>query len=138
MNRKALNTRRVYTFEQILRPMPKRMVKEYPIGKLRELALRVWRGEGARGKPPVVVAGRGIACSSGLTSYNEGRRIELARHHRAKLVLIHEMVHFFSYGSHGPRFMRMYAYLLVRYCGYKHRWVNAAWNVARGTHDWTD
>lgn len=133
MNLQARYTRRAYRFEQVLQPMPGRLLRDTPMRILRELALKIAREEAPQHAHKLqVVAGRGTMYGGGLTSFCQRKRIELARHHRRKLVLLHEMAHWLGHNDHGPRFMRTYIYLLCRYAGIERRYLNASWRKVGG------
>ena len=109
--RKARDTRAVYRWEDRIRSGSQYAA---PIGALRSLARRVWREHG-KGSCPEVRAGRGIPFTGTLASYSMGRLIVLARHHRDKVVLLHELTHALGPSTHGRRFQNLYAELLERY-----------------------
>lgn len=143
MSRSARHTKLAYRFDQVMRPMPTRLIKDRSIGTLRNLAGVVARWEAPdRAHRLEVVAGRGLPASvGGFTSYCAGNRIELARHQRSLIVLLHELAHWLTPPSridHGPSFMRTYMRLLHRYAGMRRYHLNEAWRVAVGTHYWVD
>ena len=109
--RRAADTRKVYAFEDQL---PRRPAG---IRSLRRLARRIWRAYHRRGnRCPAVIAGRGIPSNGTLASYCLGyTEIVLARQHRNRMVLIHEMTHALGPRTHGIRFQNLYAELLDRY-----------------------
>lgn len=117
-----------YKFEQRLSPVPRRMANETSMAALRRFAERIWRDEGCTKPLPRIFAGRGIRSEGGWTScFMTGHYyIVLARQHRCRLILLHELCHAMGYYGHGWQFVRHMQYLLVRYCGYKRRWVNEA------------
>ena len=109
--RRMIDTRKVYAFEGEL------PARDTPIRRLRALIRRIWReNTGRRDTCPVVLAGRGTPFGGQLASYCHGRaRIVLARHHRSRVVAIHEVVHALGPVTHGRRFQNRYADLLARY-----------------------
>ena len=123
--RRARDTRAVYRLEDILRVGARRE----PIAALRALAGRVWRDYisehsltkfSGRRRPgnrcPTVIAGDGIRWQGEWCSYCLGRsKIVLARHHRDRIVLLHELTHALGPVTHGKRFQNLFAELLARY-----------------------
>ncbi len=110
--RKARDTRAVYRWEDELRSGGRHSAS---MRTLRRLAHRVWHEHG-KGSCPEIKAGRGIPFTGTLASYCMGRRlIVLARHHRDKVVLLHELTHALGPVTHGRRFQNLYAELLERY-----------------------
>lgn len=112
--------RRMYRFEGSL-PKNRKLHNELPIKKLRELAYQVAADYDR--EPPKVVAGNGVPSADGSTlcSYSAGPRIELARHHRCKLILLHELAHWLSGRDkiiHGPAFSERYFELVEKYIGF--------------------
>ena len=111
--RKARDTRRVYAWEDDLRAGGRYRAS---MGALRSLALRVWRDYGRGNRPPAVIAGRGIPSNGSLASYCLGSTvIVLARNHRDRVVLLHELTHALGPVTHGNRFQNLYLELLERY-----------------------
>ena len=78
---------------------------------LRSLARQVWR-ELARVDPaPAVVSWPGSA-----SWYDPAKhRIELARNHQTRVMLLHELTHALGHDDHGRRFQSCFADLLARY-----------------------
>jgi hypothetical protein len=115
----AVETRRLYRFEDLALPIvAKYPVSDAPMKTLRSFATRVWRAETTR-KMPKIVAGAGVLGPAGtLYSYcnwPERSLIVLARHHRNRSVVLHELVHALGYGTHGRGFVRKYFDLLAKY-----------------------
>lgn len=113
------NTRRLYRYEfdyiHIRSP-------EIHMRTLRALGRRIWVGERrSLDLMPSIVAGDGIqvegyhAASFYDTTFN---RIVLARHHRTRTILAHEMTHALGYDNHDERFIRKYFALLANYCNF--------------------
>lgn len=111
--RKARDTRCVYAWEDQLRAGGR---YQAPVAELRALARRIWKAYGPPGnRAPSVIAG-GLRWGDAWCSYCIGRRlIVLARHHRDRVVLIHEMTHALGPITHGNRFQNLFAELLTRY-----------------------
>ena len=131
--RRSRDTRAVYQLEDILRAGARRE----PIAALRALAGRVWRDYVSKhslrprsehsltqlstrrllgNRCPTVIAGDGIRWQGEWCSYCLGRsKIVLARHHRDRIVLLHEMTHALGPVTHGKRFQNLFAELLERY-----------------------
>lgn len=125
--RKMLDTRAVYRFERVCESaFPESITKDVPMAELQALAARVWADYG-RSHELYVRADTGTSHCGKKVSYCqtggiEGRRyadIVLARHERRPYVLLHEMAHALGNHNHGPRFVRCYVQLLVRYGGMK-------------------
>ena len=97
--------------------------EDRPMAYLKRLARKIWAKEAPKGRRfPEIRAGRGCPSRTTLTSYCLGfTEIELARHHRNILVLIHELTHALGPCIHGPRFVSLYFRLLHKYAGYN-RW----------------
>lgn len=99
---------------------------DVPMGTLQALTVQVWAGEEDRLKkrpPPEVVATKGCWYGRHWYSayYHDLHRIELARHQRSVVTLLHELAHALArsiVGTHGPNFQRTYLSLLVKYGGY--------------------
>lgn len=131
-NRRAADTRWLYRLEDETFRFNRHATADRPIGSLRRLAARVWRAEAPGRRMPEVVASHGLRWGGRLTSFCEGfSRIELARHHRSVLVLLHELTHALGPCVHGPRFVRLYFRLLHQYAGYS-RWFLQGIASARG------
>lgn len=113
-DRKARDTRAVYRWEYELQSGGR---YDAPMRELRALARRIWRDRGRRGnRCPLVIAGRGVRFGGQWCSYCLGfSLIVLARHHRNRVVLIHEMTHALGPMTHGNRFQNLYAELLEQY-----------------------
>lgn len=90
------------------------------INFLRTLAARVWKAEAPKGKRmPTIKATNGLRYGGVYTSFCIGfTHIELARHHRNILVLLHELTHALGPCQHGPRFVQRYFPLLWKYANY--------------------
>lgn len=116
MNREA--TRKLYHFERRYIEVVLAGVDE-PMEDLQALAWAVWHDHtDHRRTLPDVVAGRGIPATGRFVSFQMGQRIELARHQRNRIVLLHEMAHWLTPLSkldHGPAFCRTYFMLLGFY-----------------------
>lgn len=117
--RRAAETRRFYAIEEeCTDPV---LLRELPMHRLQALGRRIWEGCGRKGDCPPIVAGRGVEQAGRLLSYYEdgkgGQRVHimLARNHRCKQVLIHEMVHALGYGTHGIGFQGVYFALVGGY-----------------------
>ena len=91
------------------------------MAKLKKLLKKVWHEEDTRGlSHPYVVAGKGTLHNDAFTSYTTGfSYIQLARHQRNSLVLLHELTHCLGFHTHGRRFVKRYFDLLVKYLGYE-------------------
>jgi hypothetical protein len=116
----ASDTRWLYRLEDKTFRFNRRAVERRSIRTLRSLALRVWKREAPNRSLPRIVAGRGTR-TKGYTfqSFCEGfSYIELARHQRTILVLLHELTHALGPCVHGPKFVRLYFRLLREWAGY--------------------
>ena len=121
--RRARDTRWLYQAERTLLKGNDHANADRPIGYLRSLAKRVWKAEAPEGRRmPSIKATRGMKYGDSLTSFCAGfTEIELARHHRTVLVLLHELTHALGPYQHGAKFVRLYFHLLKKYAGYN-RW----------------
>lgn len=130
---RSSDTRWLYRIEDETFRFNRYATADRPIESLRRTAARVWANEAPRGRRlPEIVASEGLRWSGRLTSFCEGfSRIELARHHRTVLVLLHELTHALGPCVHGPRFVRLYFRLLHQYAGYS-RWFLQGVAAGRG------
>ena len=121
--RRSAETRWLYGVEAAALGHNKFAWQDRPMNYLRGLAQRIWKTEAPKGRRfPAIRAGRGCPSGRYLTSYCLGfTEIELARHHRNVLVLIHELTHALGPCIHGRAFVRLYFRLLHKYAGYN-RW----------------
>lgn len=115
--RRAAETRWLYRMESTMLKSNTYANCDMPIEYLRRLAKRVWDAEAPPGrKLPTITAGAGVSWGGQATSYCEGfTEIVIARHHRTVLVLLHELTHALGPCVHGPKFVRLYFYLLRKY-----------------------
>lgn len=123
--RRMLDTRAVYRFERTCEhAFPTAIVQDRPMAELQALAAKVWADYG-RTHELYVRADTGTSHCGKKVSYcqtgrAEGRKyadVVLARHERRPYVLLHEMAHALGNPNHGPRFVRCYVQLLVKYGG---------------------
>ena len=108
--------RRFRKFESELFSLP--VHPECSMSCLRNFLQRVWLSYGCNKVCPTVVAGRGSVFGGGLSSYEQGGRIVLARQHRCKIVLLHEVAHYIANDPppyHGQKFFAVYRELLFKY-----------------------
>lgn len=119
--RRAVETRRLYRFEEIFAESSLgKVCRERSLPFLRRLLREVWAKHGrARLSPPDLSFGPGTPHGKGFASFAEGYSyIELKEGHRNVLVLLHELTHTLGYGApHGAGFVRKYIELLVEYGG---------------------
>ena len=117
--RRMVDTRRLYAWEGNCQAWPDSFLADTPIKTLRRFARKVWiecAPLNKQGRMPAVVAGRGTPHGGMLTSYCLGfNRIVLARQHRSKDIVLHELVHALGPITHGERFAKVYMRLLERY-----------------------
>ena len=115
--RRAAETRWLYRTENTMFKSNVYANCDMPIEYLRRLAKRVWEKEAPKGRRfPTIIANAGQSWGGRFTSYCEGFTfIALARHHRNVLVLLHELTHALGPCVHGPKFVRLYFYLLRKY-----------------------
>lgn len=59
-------------------------------------------------------------------SYQFGREIRLAKRHRNRMVVLHEITHALGFYTHGRGFARRYAQLLVEYGGLDPAWIEVS------------
>ena len=118
--RRASVTRWLYHAESTALRYNRSALQDRPIGFLRRLMERVWRNEAPkRRRMPEIWATQGLRWQERYTSFCAGYTyIELARHHRNILVLLHELTHALGPCYHGERFVRVYFRLLNKYAGY--------------------
>lgn len=126
--RKMLDTRAVYRFERTCEhALPRAMRAERPMAELQALAAKVWADYG-RTHELYVRADTGTSHCGKNVSYCQGGRdgegreyadIVLARHERRPFVVLHELAHALGNWNHGPRFVRCYIKLMVKYGGAK-------------------
>lgn len=80
----------------------------------------IWKDIALRKPKPTLAAGDGLKITStgAYASYEQGGRIVLARHHRCKILLLHELSHYIANDPppyHGPKFFKVYKSLLTNY-----------------------
>ena len=130
--RRGHATRWLYQQEARVLKFNKEAMRRRPIEELRAIARKIWKVEGSKRKLPNIYATNGLWDAKApwdnrkqkgkWTSFCLGySHIELARHHRTLLVLIHELTHALGPCIHGPRFVSLYFRLLHKYAGYN-RW----------------
>lgn len=118
MTTAAVETRRLYMFENLTGAISEYANKERSLSFLQAIANVVWVRHGRKGcAPPVVRFGPGVAHGKVQASYTEGRGlIELIENQRNVGVLLHELTHCMGFGMpHGRAFVRKYLDLLVEY-----------------------
>lgn len=124
--RRAEETVRLYKFEDYTKSkkgFPYVLVCERTMPDLRDFAEKVWKKHGRTGwKLPEIKPWNGLCWHQKNRkfvgwSYSGTGVIKLAKRHRNKLVLLHELVHAMGYGTHGRGFVRKYGELLVEYGG---------------------
>ena len=115
--RRAAETRWLYRAESAMLKSNAYANCDMPMEYLRRLARRVWDSEAPPGRKfPTIRAGTGTPHCGTFASYCVGfTYVELARHHRTVLVLLHELTHALGPCVHGPKFVRLYFYLLKKY-----------------------
>lgn len=114
---RAVETRRLYKFENLSIAYSPYANKPRSLSFLRHLARAVWAQHGRRGLPcPAIEFGEGTPLGADRASYCEGYSyINLCEGQRDVAVLLHELAHAHGHGTHGPGFVRRYFDLLVRY-----------------------
>jgi len=117
-NRRAAETRWLYRIErEFLHTTNDYANRTVSMKRLNRLAKRVWDSEAPPGRRlPSIEAGKGLWYTGAWLSYCMGyTEIVLARGQRTVLVLLHELTHALGPGVHGPKFVRLYFYLLRKY-----------------------
>lgn len=128
----AEETHRLYSWEDRTKDkkgFPYVLVCERTMPDLQDFTDKVWESHGRAGwSKPIVKAWNGLCWRQRRKkfqgwSFSTGRDIKLAKRHRNKLVLIHEIVHAMGYDTHGRGFVRKYAELLVEFGGIDRAWL---------------
>lgn len=115
----AAQTRWLYRVEARALRYNKFANQDRSIDFLRDFAEKVWKKESRGRRMPVIKATNGLKYGGTLTSFCLGfTHIELARHHRNVLVLLHELTHAMGPCLHGPKFIKVYFPLLWKYGGF--------------------
>lgn len=118
-HRRAVETRRLYRFEDLAQTFPRYALREYSLAFFRRLARKIWDAHGPWNKSlPQIDFGAGTPFGKQRVSYcdyDDGRRIELAPGQRNLVVFIHEITHALGFGTHGKGFVRRYFKLLAKY-----------------------
>ena len=117
-NRRAAETRWLYRIErEFLHTTNDYANRTMSMRRLNRLAKRVWDAEAPLGRRfPTIEAGKGVLYNGDWLSYCMGyTEIVLSRGQRTVLVLLHELTHALGPGVHGPRFVKLYFYLLRKY-----------------------
>jgi hypothetical protein len=115
-SKKCLYTKQVYGWERELSDFQHSL--DLPMGKLRSWARDIWKKECLRKPMPKIVGGRGIWDTNKYASFSQGDLIVLARQHRSKLILLHEICHYLGRESemdHGLAFQDRYAGLFFKH-----------------------
>jgi len=118
LTRLAVETRRLYHFEDIALPvLSPHTTARAPMKQLRRLAFLVWQEHGRKGERcPEVMAGEGLRYGGRALSYCAGRTlIVLAPGQRTVSVLLHELTHALGHGTHGKGFTRRFLELMEQY-----------------------
>ena len=116
--RRAAETRWLYRIErEFLHTTNEFANRKRRMDYLNRLAKRIWNAEAPPGRRfPTIEAGKGVLYNGDWLSYCMGyTEIVLARGQRTVLVLLHELTHALGPGVHGPKFVKLYFYLLRRY-----------------------
>lgn len=118
--RQAQATRWLYRIESSAFWFNKHANEDRSIHFLRRFAERVWKKEAPAGRRlPTLKATDGLRYGGRFTSFCIGfTHIELARHHRNILVLLHELTHALGPCQHGEKFVKVYFPLLQKYAGF--------------------
>ena len=117
-SRRAAETRWLYRIErEFLHTTNDYANRTVSMKRLNRLAKRVWENEAPKGRRfPTIEAGKGVYYGDAWLSYCMGyTEIVLARGQRTILVLLHELTHALGPCVHGPKFVRLYFYLLRKY-----------------------
>lgn len=124
-HQRASETRWLYRLENTALKYNRSANADRSIFYLRRMAERVWRREApANRRLPDIYATDGL-WDKGIQRYTSFclgyTHIELARHHRTVLVLLHELTHALGPCHHNARFVKLYFDLLNKYAGFS-RW----------------
>ena len=121
--RRAAETRWLYRIErEFLQTTNEYASKQRDLPFLERLAHRVWNAEAPAGRKfPSIEFGKGVSYGGSWLSYCLGyTQIVLSKGQRDVLVLLHELTHALGPGVHGPRFVKLYFYLLRKYARFNH------------------
>ena len=116
-----IETRKLYRLEYLFPPE-----KDSSMRSLVTLGHHIWEQESKDMKMlPVIVAGQGSYFGDKWTSFcfklrGEPAKIILSRGQRKRSVLIHEITHALGIWNHGPKFIKRYFDLLVKYDNYNY------------------
>ena len=116
--RRAAETRWLYRIErEFLHTTNDYANRTISMKRLNRLAKRVWAAEAPEGRRfPTITAGKGVMYGGAWLSYCLGyTEIVLARGQRNILVMLHELTHALGPCVHGPKFVKLYFYLLRKY-----------------------
>ena len=115
--RRAAETRWLYRIENEALASNEHANKLRDMRYLKRLARKVWDEEAPSGRKfPTIEAGKGVWYSGAWLSYCLGyTQIVLTKKHRNILVMLHELTHALGPCVHGPKFVRLYFYLLRKY-----------------------
>lgn len=118
-HKRASETRWLYHAEGTALRYNRYAMQDRPINFLRKFMERVWKKEASNKRMPEIWATDGLWDKDRYTSFCCGYTyIELARHHRNILVLLHELTHAMGPCHHGEEFVLLYFHLLNRWAGY--------------------
>lgn len=130
--RRAEETNRLYKWEDRMRltkQLPYTLTCERTMIDLKLFAEEVWEKHGRKGwKMPEIKAWNGLFWKQYDRefrgwSYQLGRTIKLAKRHRNRMVMLHEITHAIGHYTHGRGFVRKYAELLEEYAGLDPAWM---------------
>lgn len=116
MSKVAVDTRKLYYFEDhILSAFP-HMNKQHSLKFLQDQAVLIWKATGSKYKIPNIRFGPGVMYGGRPLSYCEGRsNIELCPGQRDLLTLIHELTHAAGPVNHGKNFVDLHFNLLKKF-----------------------
>ena len=109
--KRAVETRRLYRFENVERHYSAYSLRRYSLRFFRRLADRLCPGVRVDFGPGTPHAGARVS----FCDWDDDRRVELAPGQRTLVVFLHEITHALGFGTHGRRFVRKYFELLVQY-----------------------
>lgn len=132
-HREADETARLYRWEDYTKTakgFPYTLVCERTMIDLNLFAVDVWEKHGREGwYMPKIKAWNGLFWKQKNRkwqgwSFSLGRDIKLAKRHRNRLVVLHELTHAMGFWTHGRGFVRKYTGMIEYYTGIEPAWID--------------